>query len=554
MATVPHDEPDCPPFDAFEEDYEIGWEDDGEAGNAYLADHPPEIPLRVVNGGETSTSESYRARDQARRNIEALTFDDGKRTVTITSAPKRLYAILAAYFWPVRDASGQVWLIPRRESTPRPNGGVCVPLMADWTVNRAIARFAEYFPHANLPSKDAVLTALRALAGEAEEVGDLWVRWGRADDGALWWDAGTGREFIRVDKDGWTLHARPGCYFRSGPTRTMPTPVRGGDLDDIWNFVPVKAADRSLVVAWMLTAMHPDRETAAGILYLTGPEGSGKSTAADKITEAIGSPIARKKLDMRRGDDRDLIVGASAGWVLGLDNLSTLTAEQQDLLCTLATGHEETYRVLHTTTDTVTLSIRRPITMTSIDVPVLRPDLISRMVPVSLQGLDAPLPEDEIAKAWRASQPAIFGAVLDLLAVVMGAPQPISPPAIMPRLAALGRIALAADRDRGTETLLRLAAVTSQLLGDTVTDDPFFDALARTIRAKWRGSAARLLEVLDPDGELARRHGRNWPTAKGVSARLKRSQRALEGAGWFLSADHLPNNRGQVWTLTPPSL
>ena len=41
MATVPHDEPDCPPFDALEEDYEIGWEDDGEAGNAYLADHPP---------------------------------------------------------------------------------------------------------------------------------------------------------------------------------------------------------------------------------------------------------------------------------------------------------------------------------------------------------------------------------------------------------------------------------------------------------------------------------------------------------------------------------
>jgi hypothetical protein len=333
----------------------------------------------------------------------------------------------------------------------------------------------------------------------------------------------------------------------------MPTPVRGGDLDDIWNFVPVKAADRSLVVAWMLTAMHPDRETAAGILYLTGPEGSGKSTAADKITEAIGSPIARKKLDMRRGDDRDLIVGASAGWVLGLDNLSTLTAEQQDLLCTLATGHEETYRVLHTTTDTVTLSIRRPITMTSMDVPVLRPDLISRMVPVSVQGLDAPLPEDEIAKAWRASQPAIFGAVLDLLAAVMAAPQPISSPAVMPRLAALGRIALAADRERGTETLLRLAAVASELLGDTVTDDPFFDALAQTIRAKWRGSAARLLEVLDPDSELARRHGGNWPTAKGVSARLKRSQRALEGAGWVLSADHLPNNRGQVWTLTPPN-
>lgn len=549
MATIPHDDPDFPPIDAFEEEYDTRWGDEW-VSEAVFADRAPEIPLRVVDGGDTSSSESYRAREQARRNIDALTFDDGKRIVT--NAPKRLYAILAAYFWPVRDSSGQIWLIPRRELTKRPSGGVCVPLMADWTVNRAIARFADYFPRANLPGKDAVMTALRALAGQAEQVGDLWVRWGRADDGALWWDAGTGDEFVRVDKDGWAIYDRPGCYFRSGSTRPMPPPVRGGNLDDLWQFVPVKSVDRPLVIAWMLTAMHPDRETAAGILYLTGPEGSGKSTAADKITEATGSSVARKKLDVRRGDDRDLIVGASAGWVLGLDNLSTLSAEQQDLLCTLATGHEETYRVLHTTTDTVTLSIRRPITMTSIDVPILRPDLISRMVPVALQGLDAPLPEDEVSTAWHASQPAIFGALLDLLVSVMAAPQPASPPA-MPRLAALGRIALAADQERGTQTLPRLEAVTSALLGDTVTDDPFFDALSHKIRTQWKGTAARLLELLDSDGELARRHGRTWPTAKGVSARLKRSQRALEGAGWVISVGHLPNNRGQVWTLTPPS-
>ncbi|WP_298338872.1 hypothetical protein [Ferrimicrobium sp.] len=549
MNSILHDKSDFLASETTDAPSDTVWDDYG--GEEPCAAGPAlDTPFRVVAGNDVPFPRTYRPKDQANRNIGALTYFDGKGTHTITNAPKRLYAILSAYFWPIRDAAGQVWLVPRRKSR-RPLGGVCAPLMDDWTINRAIARFAEFFPHANLPGKDAVITALRALGGEAHPVGELWVRWGRSSDGALWWDSGNGHEFVRVDRDGWSVHAQPECFFRSGPARAMAVPTRGGSLDDLWEFVPVRPVDRPLVVAWMLTAMHPDRETAAGILYLSGPEGSGKSTAADKITEAIGSPVARKKLDMRRGDDRDLIVGASAGWVLGLDNLSTLTAEQQDLLCTLATGHEETYRVLHTTTDTVTLSVRRPITMTSIEVPVLRPDLISRMVPVTLGGLDIVKPEDELAKAWRIAQPFIFGALLDLLVEVMGTPTLTSSHS-MPRLAALGRIALIADQRRGTDTLSRLAVATSALLGDTVSDDPFFDALTATIRVAWSGTAANLLAMLDPDDELARRYGRSWPTAKGVSARLKRSWRALEGAGWRLSVDHLPNNRGQRWTLIPP--
>ena len=549
MSSILHDNSDFSAPTASDAPSDTIWDDGGEE-EPFVFGLPLDPPFRVVTGSDAPLPRTYRPRDQADRNIGALTFFDGKGTHTITNAPKRLYAILSGYFWPIRDAAGQVWLVPRRESG-RPLGGVCAPLMDDWTINRAIARFAEFFPHANLPGKDAVITALRALGGEAYPVGELWVRWGRSSDGALWWDSGTGHEFVRVDGDGWSVRSQPECFFRSGPGRAMSVPSRGGSLDDLWEFVPVKPVDRPLVVAWMLTAMHPDRETAAGILYLSGPEGSGKSTAADKITEAIGSPVARKKLDVRRGDDRDLIVGASAGWVLGLDNLSTLTAEQQDLLCTLATGHEETYRVLHTTTDTVTLSVRRPITMTSIEVPVLRPDLISRMVPVALGGLDVVKPEDELAKSWCTAQPLIFGALLDLLVDVMSMPTPESS-RLMPRLAALGRIALIADQRRGTDTLARLAVATSELLGDTVSDDPFFEALTASIRVAWSGTAANLLAMLDPDDELARRYGRSWPTAKGVSARLKRSWRTLEGAGWRLSVDHLPNNRGQRWTLNPP--
>jgi hypothetical protein len=300
----------------------------------------------------------------------------------------------------------------------------------------------------------------------------------------------------------------------------------------------------------MLAATQPERDRAAGMLYLTGPEGSGKSTAADKITEAAGSSVARKTLDARRGDDRDLLVGASASWVLGLDNLSSLTADQQDLVCTVITGREETYRVLYSTTDTVTLTIRRPVIATSIEIPILRPDLISRMVPVDLDPLRRITPEDELAERWMATLPSVFGGLLSLLAQVMAAPR--EDLVDLPRLAVLGRMAAAADLIRDTDTLSRLAHSQGHLLGDTVTDDPFFDGLRAAITTGWTGRAPALLAKLDPDGEMARRHGKQWPTARGVTHRLKRYRRPLETEGWTLTVEHTPGDHGQVWTITPP--
>jgi len=73
----------------------------------------------------------------------------------------------------------------------------------------------------------------------------------------------------------------------------------------------------------------------------------------------------------------------------------------------------------------------------------------------------------------------------------------------MPRLANLGRLALAADFVAGTRTLERLAEAQSALLGDTVADNPFYDTLARCITCTWKGKASALLAELDADGALA---------------------------------------------------
>ena len=492
----------------------------------------------------------YRRPDEENRLLSALIRTNNRGQATFTGTPStRLLAMLRAYFFAV-SCDGDVWLTPR-DSWTVPKGGILRPLEEREIIQRAQARYTKRFPDATIPTEATVRTALGALAGEATRLSRRpWLRWGRGDDEALWWDAGRadGR-CVRVDAGGWTVEDKPACWFvRTPSVKELPLP-EPGTLDELWAYVTVEPADRPLVVAWMLASTQPERARAAGVLYLSGPEGAGKSSAADKITEAAGSSVNRKKFDPRK-DDRDLLVAAASSWILSMDNLSSLTAEQQDLLCVLVTGFEETYRRLFTTVDTMTLDLRRPVTATSIEIPVLRPDLISRMVPVELAPLGRVLPEDELSEAWAEAQPRVFGSLLTLLSRVMAAGRPRVEN--LPRLAVLGRMAAVADSIRGTETLGQLALRQSNLLGDSVSDDPFFDRLRSVVTGRWQGSASQLDRHLDPDGDLARRWGKQWPTGKGITARLKRHRNALERQGWILAAEH-NGNKGQIWTLVSPA-
>ena len=477
----------------------------------------------------------YRRQDEENRLLSALIRTNNRGQATFTGTPStRLLAMLRAYFFAV-SCDGDVWLTPR-DSWTVPKGGILRPLEEREIIQRAQARYTKRFPDATIPAEATVRTALGALAGEATRLSRRpWLRWGRGEDEALWWDAGRadGR-CVRVDADGWTVEDKPACWFvRTPSVKELPLP-EPGTLDELWAYVTVDPADRPLVVAWMLASTQPERARAAGVLYLSA-EGAGKSSAADKITEAAGSSVNRKKFDPRK-DDRDLLVAAASSSILSMDNLSSLTAEQQDLLCVLVTGFEETYRRLFTTVDTMTLDLRRPVTATSIEIPVLRPDLISRMVPVELAPLGRVVPEDELSEAWAEAQPRVFGSLLTLLSRVMAAGRPRVDN--LPRLAVLGRMATVADGIRGTETLGQLALRQSNLLGDSVSDDPFFDRLRSVVIGRWQGTASQLDRHLDPDGDLsealgkavANRQGHYRPAEKAPqrlgTARLDSGRRA----------------------------
>jgi hypothetical protein len=544
-----------PKFDHWAPD---AYGDDGSAAKPGL----PVMPTLTVvpaNGEPPAAACTYDAATQQAANLAKLIVRNRDGEVVSTgNVTTRLLAMLRANLWSAVTPSGDHFVAARTTWEP-PDGGILRPMEATDIIHRAQSRYNRRFAMDMIPSAQTVRTALGAFAGEALTLpSPPFLRWGRGLDGALWWDAGRkDNQCVRVDGGGWQIVDTPGCWFvRSPGIKQLRLPADSGDLDELWSVVNVDEHDRPLVRAWMVASTQPETASAAGILYLSGPEGSGKSSGADKIVEAAGSSVARKKFDPSK-DDRDFLVSAAAAWTISLDNLSSLTSQQQDLLCLLATGFEESYRRLYTDSDTTLLQLRRPITTTSIEIPILHPDLISRMVPAEFVPLEHRRAEDELAETWAEAQPRAFAGLLTLVSQVMAAGRPEVEH--LPRLAVLGRMAHVIDGIYGTNTILQLETRQGQLLSDSVTDDPFFDTLRAKITGTWEGSAADLDRHLDPGGELRKQWGKQWPAGKAITSRLKRHRVPLTAEGWTMTCTHddettaAGSHKPRVWTIIAPT-
>ena len=99
-------------------------------------------------------------------------------------------------------------------------------------------------------------------------------------------------------------------------------------------FVHMEDADWVLFLAWIVAALRPVGPYP--VLDLQGEHGSGKSTACRR--SCASSTLTTAPLRSEPREPRDLMIAANNGWVIALDNLSSIKAWQSDCLCRLSTG------------------------------------------------------------------------------------------------------------------------------------------------------------------------------------------------------------------------
>ena len=372
--------------------------------------------------------------------------------------------------------------------------------------------------------KSALATIAAAGVNDGEQI-DLYVRAAKDNAGYLIDLCDEQWRAVLVTPTGWqVLDHSPAYFTRTQSMRPLPEPQRGGDIGLLWQHTNIPGNRRVMVLTWLLDSFRPD--TPFPVLELVGEQGSAKST-----TQAVLRSLVDPNKVMLRGRPKtveDIFVAAANNWLVSYENLSGLTAEQQDAFCTLSTGGGFASRQLYTNGEEHIMETKRPVVLNGIAVVATRPDLIDRVIHVDMPTIPPEARKDDAdtSAAWERDRLLVFGALLDLFADALR---------LLPSVRLTHKQRLA-DFERFGEAVARALGF---------EPGEFQRQYAELVRA---GTAGQLYDLLNnqiiPDRST-------WPKSpKGLADQLRRIAPAYRAKGIEIS--HLGHSReGALWRIAP---
>ncbi|MEU1419533.1 ATP-binding protein [Kitasatospora sp. NPDC005751] len=395
------------------------------------------------------------------------------------------------------------------------------------------------------------LDLIEALA-MSEDVQPVHIRVAPGFDGATWLDLGrSDGQSVRIHPTGWDITVpdpREVCWKRTQLTGELPLPVKDTDgkgidlLLRLTNFANAQA--ECLAIAWLIGCLAPGVPVPAP--FLTGPQGSGKSTGGRMLTRIIEGMSG----DLRRAPkgEEDLIAAVAAGWVTALDNLSHLGPDLSDAMCCIVTGAESVKRALFTDGDVHRSAYRRPLLLTGIDVGVIRPDLAERLLPLRLEPPLVRRTEAELWAEYAEVLPIVLGSLLDLTVKVRAA-EAETPTDL--RMADFAHLCAQVDAATGFGSLTAYRASLDDLNDDVIEGDLMAQTVLQHAETIAPGQAQRMtstewLHCLSRlySGDELRPVPKGWPTTgKVLSDRLKRLQPTLAARGVLIDSGRTKEGR-----------
>ena len=361
-------------------------------------------------------------------------------------------------------------------------------------------------------------------------------------------------QVLRIDASGFEVLDRPPVHFiRTAGMRTLPVPQGTGDINLLWRHVNIPESARLLVLTWLIDSLRPD--TPYPVLELSGEMGSSKSTTQSRLRALIDPHEV--PLRSRPKSVEDIHVAAANAHVVSFENLSSLSAEQQDTFCILSTGGGYATRQLYTNGAEHVTRSKCPVLLNGINPVASQPDLIERVIGVELPTITAGARRDEqsLERAWQDDYPHIFTGLVCLFSEALALLPAIQIPDGMQKrmldfqrlgeavCMALGGIAGDFSRQldkQHDEGVLRgldsygIAAAVQVLIANRTE----VSSLKRTrgqhatdakARPMWSGTYLQLLHDLNSMPEIDRS---NWPrSARHLSVQLTRIAPGLRKLG-----------------------
>ncbi|MCZ6759359.1 MAG: hypothetical protein O7D29_03150 [Gemmatimonadetes bacterium] len=363
-------------------------------------------------------------------------------------------------------------------------------------------------------------------------------------------------EAVTVTASGYTVISNPPVRFRrTRAMRSLPRPEPGGDISDLWPFMNVTLEDdQRLLTVWLAEALRSD--TPFPILVFEGEQGSGKSSAQDRLRSLTDPSRANLRAAPRKIED--IFVGAATNWVVSFNNLTHLSAGQQEALCTLSTGGGYAARTLYTNLDETVAEVKRPVVLNGINTLATAQDLIDRCFTIELPVFErsARKPERALNREFEEVWPRLFGALLN---TVSGALRELPGVELseLPRMADFALLGVAVERALGWPPGSFMDAyhrkrVTAVRRG--LDASPIAQAIQEYVSTHPSGYEGTVKELFDNLEEYQPSEGAAWPkSARGLGDALRRNSTALRTVGINIAFDPTRQNDGYHVKIIPVS-
>ena len=406
--------------------------------------------------------------------------------------------------------------------------------------------------HGGAPSSGALRSTLDTIEAQGlfgAERRQVFQRVG-AHDQQVYLDLGNRKwQAVEVDADGWRVLDRPPVRFARAPTmRPLPTPVRGGRIEDLRQYLNVESdEDFALVHGWLLGALR-----AAGpypVLVLHGEHGSAKSWAVRILRALIDPDVAPLRSAPR--SERDLFVTAGNCHVVALDNLSTISRRLSDALCRLSTGGAFATRQLFTDTSEVVINATRPVILNGIDRIVTRGDLADRAILLDLPVIpDAKrVTEEALWAQFEQDRPGILGALLNAVSTGINALPDISLGRV-PRMADFAKWITACEAPKNRRVFLDAYKRNRAEAHWSMLDaDPVASVIRQWMADKtsWKGEPTELYEELSRIAARTGMRARGWPAnGQALSRQLNRLSSTLRPVGIVVTRERGARRRIRI--------
>lgn len=345
-------------------------------------------------------------------------------------------------------------------------------------------------------SNAAIQDAIATIEGKARFDGveqSVYVRVAELEDRIFIDLCDSSWRAIEVTPEGWRVTSNPPVRFvRSHGMLALSAPLPG-DAHALFSHLNVATQDQPLVLGWLIAVMRPHGPYP--VLVLQGQQGTAKSTTAEALRSLIDPSRAMLRTAPR--SERDLMLAAKNGWVIALDNLSSLRPWLSDALCRLTTGSGLSTRELYTNTEEVIIEAQRPIILNGIHDIATRQDLIDRALVIQLEPIRSAdrKTKDDFWRCFDLAKPSIVGGLLDRLSRSLRK-LPSTHLPVLPRMADFALAAVAAEPPEEEGGFMRAYERNLQLAIEAGLENSSVAAALRGMMktiASWHGTATQLL-------------------------------------------------------------